>query len=88
MFYLVLGRPSPGVPGEGPDGHVPSKIEGFGPVSARIRGVCQYLFDLCSVKRSWAGVPGAYPGRKRGSAFTRVPGTPHRGRTLHFKGAT
>ncbi len=34
-FYFHLGCP---FPGEGPDGHLPSNIDSFGPVSVRIRG--------------------------------------------------
>ncbi len=36
IFYFYLGCP---LPGDGPDGHLPSNICGFGPVSDRIRGV-------------------------------------------------
>jgi hypothetical protein len=33
-FYVYLGSP---LPGEGPDGHFPSRINSFGPVSVRIQ---------------------------------------------------
>ena len=41
IFDFVLGPPPPrprGVPGEGPDYHVPKEIIGFGPIPARILG--------------------------------------------------
>ncbi len=34
------------VPGEGPDGHFPQEVEGFGPVPARIRGGYNFEFSL------------------------------------------
>ncbi len=50
VFYFCLGRPSPGaqwVPGEGPDGHCPSKIRGLGQIPAWIRG-CSILVVVIS----------------------------------------
>ncbi len=45
IFNFVLGPPSPpGAPGEGPDKHFFWEIGGFGPISARIRGVMHFRF--------------------------------------------
>ncbi len=38
MFYLFLGPPPRGVPGEGPDCQFPWEVEGLGPIPARIWG--------------------------------------------------
>ncbi len=46
-FYVFLGPHPPGGPGEGPDCHVPQKIDGFGPVPARIRGVLYIYIYVC-----------------------------------------
>jgi hypothetical protein len=46
IFDFALGPPLPvGVPGERPDGHVPSTIGGLGPAPARIRRAW-YIFNL------------------------------------------
>ncbi len=43
-FYFYLGCP---LPGEGPDGHFPSKFDSVGQVSVRIRGVIfNFIFIL------------------------------------------
>ncbi len=44
-----------GVPREDPDGMFPSKIEGLGPVPARIWGV--YMFSVCNVSLSGQTMP-------------------------------
>ncbi len=46
-FYFDLGCP---LPGEGPNGHLPSKIDSFGPVLVRFRGSIFLFFILTSRK--------------------------------------
>ena len=46
IFNLFLGQ---GVPGEGPDCHVPKEIVGFGPIPARILG---FLILILALKPS------------------------------------
>ncbi len=56
-FYVVLVPPSPG---EGPDCRFPEGIEGFGPISARIRGVSYLLFDFGPERSLRTKLPHAY----------------------------
>ncbi len=53
-FYSYLGCP---LPGKGPDGHFPSKIDSFGPVLVWIRAGNLILGFIASLKRSWARSP-------------------------------
>ncbi len=51
IFNFVLGPPLPrGVPGEGPDYHVPEEIVGFGPIPARIRGFLIFILALSTAR--------------------------------------
>ncbi len=41
-----LAPTPPGVPGDGPDGYLPSKIGGFGPDLARMQGAMDFEFSF------------------------------------------
>ncbi len=53
LFFVFPPHLPRGVPGEGPDCHVPKEIVGFGPIPARIRGFLIFILALITARRNW-----------------------------------
>ncbi len=76
VFHFVLGPPSRGVPGEGPDYHFPKEIAGVGPIPARTRGFVILLLALSTARLLGSKGPGLgqtlEPGRYTASVLIQV----------------
>ncbi len=73
IFILFLVPVLGGLPGEGPDGHVPSGIEGLVPVPARIPAGNINLFSYSSLERSWWSFRGTHKVLRRDGTRLRRP---------------